>query len=186
MTCMTLAAVAAGAVPSRPAPWPPSHRTLLAGRLAATSATVLIVMYVTGVLAAGKGSYTRCIGWPMWRLVTGDHHPWLQSLRVGLSGLGALLIIATVVVAVRSERLRTWGLALATLGVAEVGVGMLIRSQGLHPGYAAAYSVLAAAMLWILAPLMAVATAVPPSSDPAAPPSSDPAAPPSGATAVAA
>ena len=156
MTSMGVAAVMVGAPTpdsTSPAEWHP----VLVGRLAATSLTVLVALHVTGILAAGRGSYTRCMGWPIWHRIDSDLHPWLQDLRLGLAGLGALIVVTTAVVAVRSERLRRWGIVLATLFAAEMVLGLVIRTWELNTGVAAAYSVLAVALVSCLGLLMAVA-----------------------------
>ena len=156
MTSMGVAAVMVGAPTpdsTSPAEWHP----VLVGRLAATSLTVLVTLHVTGILAAGRGSYTRCMGWPIWHRIDSDLHPWLQDLRLGLAGLGAVLVVTTAVVAVRSERLRRWGIVLATLFAAEMVLGLVIRTWELNTGVAAAYSVLAVALVSCLGLLMAVA-----------------------------
>jgi len=160
MTAMGVAAVMVGA----PAPDSTSRSAaewhpVQVGRLAAMSLTVLVVMHVTGIFAAGPYSYTRCLGWPIWQLIDSDLHPYLQDLRLGLAGLGAALVVTTAVVAARNERLRRWGIVLATLFAAEIVLGLVIRARELNAGAAAAYSVLAVALLWCLGLLMAVAWA---------------------------
>jgi len=158
MTAMGVAAVRLGA----PAPDSTSRSAaewhpLQPRSLAATSLTVLVVMHVTGIFAAGPSSYTRCMGWPIWQLIGSDLHPWLQSLRLGLGGLAAALVVTTAVVAARNERLRRWGIVLATLFAGEIVLGLVVRAGGISTGVAAAYSVLAVALLSCLGLLMAVA-----------------------------
>ncbi|MEP7192011.1 MAG: cytochrome oxidase assembly protein [Actinomycetota bacterium] len=126
-------------------------------RLAATGVAVLFAMHVTGIFAAGHLSYTRCIGWPIWRQIDNDLHPWLQDVRLGLSVVGAALVVSTTVVASRNARLRPWGIALATLFAAEMVLGQVIRSGGASSGVAAAYSVVAVSLLSCLGLLMALA-----------------------------
>ena len=158
MTAMGVAAVMVGAPGSdfssrSVADWRPAQvRTL-----AAMSLIVLVVMHVTGIFAAAKLSYTRCMGWPIWQLIGSDLHPWLQVLRLGLGGLGAALVVATAVRAMRNARLRRWGVVLAALFSAEMVLGMVIRTGGINTGVAAAYSVLAVALLSCLGLLTAVA-----------------------------
>jgi cytochrome c oxidase assembly protein subunit 15 len=158
MTAMGVAAVMVGASPSEPtarsaAAWHP----LQVRSLAAMSVLVLVVMHVTGIFAAARLSYTRCVGWPLWQLIGSDLHPWLQGVRLGLAGLGAALVVTTAVVALRNERLRRWGIALAALFAAEMVLGLVIRGGGINAGVAAAYSVLAVALLSCLGLLTAVA-----------------------------
>ena len=157
MTAMGVAAVMVGA----PAPDPTSRSAteldpVQIRRLAAMSITVLVMMHVTGIFAAGPHSYTRCMGWPIWQLIDSDLHPWLQVLRLGLAGLGAALVITTAVVAARTVRLRRWGIVLATLFAAEMALGLVIRAGEINAGVASAYSVLAVALLSCLGLLMAV------------------------------
>ncbi len=158
MSSMGVAAVMVGSPPpgstARPAT---DHRAMLVQRLAATSLTVLVAMHVTGILAAGPSSYTRCMGWPIWHRIGSDLRPWLQDLRLGLAGLGAVLVVTTAVVAVRSDRLRGWGIVLVTLFAVEMALGLVIRAWELHAGVAAAYSVVAVALVSCLGLLMTVA-----------------------------
>jgi cytochrome c oxidase assembly protein subunit 15 len=171
MTVMGMAAVMLGAnapdssspAPDSSSPAPDSSSPSSAEgyptqvlRLAALSLTVLIAVHVTGIFAAGKLSYTRCIGWPIWQMIDSDLHPWLQGLRLGLAGLAAALVVTTAVVAARNERLRRWGIVLATLFAAEMVLGLVIRAGGINAGVAAAYSVLAVALLSCLGLLTAV------------------------------
>jgi cytochrome c oxidase assembly protein subunit 15 len=158
MTAMGVAAVRVGAQASdltvQPAArWRPAQVSSLAG----LSVIVVVVMHVSGIFAAARLSYTRCMGWPIWQLIDTDLHPWLQTVRLGLAGLAAALVITTAVVAARSQRLRLWGIVIATLFAAEMVLGLVIRSGGINAGVAAAYSVLAVALLSMLGLLMAVA-----------------------------
>lgn len=161
MTAMGVAAVMVG-TPVAPAPDStpglavPRHPVQV-WRLAAMSLTVLVAMHVTGIFAAGPLSYTRCLGWPIWSLIERDLHHWLQVVRLVLAGLGAALVVITAVVAARDQRLRRWGVVLATLFAAEMVLGLAIRAQEFNAGVAAAYSVLAVAVLSCLGLLMAVA-----------------------------
>ena len=158
MTAMGVAAVmvgstARGGSARRSAPGPQPRRVF---PLAAMSLAVLVAMHVSGIFAAGKGSYTRCLGWPIWQRIDTDLQPWLQNVRLGLAGLGAVLVLTTVVVAVRDDRLRRWGIALGTLFAAEMVLGQVIRAAGLNKGAAAGYSVMAVALVSCLGLLMAV------------------------------
>ena len=168
MTAMGVAAVLVGARTPRSTPRPAAqwHRSMQVGRLAAGSLSVLVVMHVTAIFAAGPSSYTRCLGWPIWQLIDSDLHPWLQTVRLGLGGLGAVLVVTTAVVAARSERLRGWGIALATLLASELVLGLVIRAGEINAGVAAAYSVLAVALLACLGLLMAVSWAALVPTDP--------------------
>jgi len=155
MTVMGVAAVMLGATaPSSSSPSSAQGRPVF--RLAAISLGVLFAMHVTGIFAAGHLSYTRCIGWPIWHQINGDLHPWLQDVRLGLAGLAAALVVATAVLAARNERLRWWGILLASLFAAEMVLGQVIRARELNTGVASTYSVLAVALLSCLGLMMAV------------------------------
>lgn len=157
MTSMGVAAVMVGSAARGPARRSaPGPQPLRLFPLAAMSLAVLVAMHVSGIFAAGKGSYTRCLGWPIWQRIDTDLQPWLQNVRLGLAGLGAVLVLTTVVVAVRDDRLRRWGIALGTLFAAEMVLGQVIRAAGLNKGAAAGYSVLAVALVSCLGLLMAV------------------------------
>jgi len=156
MTAMGVAAVMVGAPTQGSSSRSAETRPVQVGRLAAMSLTVLVAMHVSGIFAAGRPSYTRCIGWPIWQLIDTDLHPWLQGLRLGLAGIGAALVVTTAVAATRNERLRMWGVVLATLFAAEMLLGLVIRAGGINAAVAAAYSVLAVALLSCLGRLMAV------------------------------
>ena len=161
MTAMGVAAVRVGAprgyrpgLALRPAAtWRPVQVRNLAG----LSVIVVVVMHVTGIFAAARLSYTRCMGWPIWQLIDTDLHPRLQAVRLVLAVLAAALVVSTAVVAARNERLRRWGLLIAMVFAAEMVLGLVIRAGGINAGVAAAYSVLAVALLFSLGLLMAVA-----------------------------
>ena len=158
MTAMGVAAVMVRALAADSSLRPAAGRhPVWVMRLAAASAAVVIAIHVSGIFAAGPHSYTRCLGWPIWATVNGDLHPWLQDLRLGLAGLGAALVVATAVAAARDGRLRWWGIAIGALFAAEMVLGLVIRTRELNTGVAAAYSVLAVAILYCLGLLMALA-----------------------------
>jgi cytochrome c oxidase assembly protein subunit 15 len=138
-------------------------------RWAIAGATTVIAMHVTGLFTASTGSYTGCLGWPLWRLISGDLHPWLQWVRLGLAALAAVIVVATVAEAFRCERLRPWGICLAALFAAEMVLGVVIGVHGLSNGVAATYSVVASALLWGLGLLTAVARTAPDAAHVAAP-----------------
>lgn len=126
--------------------WRIRPRTAWLGRTAAGGVSVLIVMHVTGVLVAGPGSYTSSMGWPLWQVIASDLHPWLQAVRLVLAGLAAVLVAVTAVLTAWT-RVRAGGAAIAAALVAELLLGMAIRTNGLHTGVAAAHSALAVALL---------------------------------------
>jgi cytochrome c oxidase assembly protein subunit 15 len=170
MTVMTVAAVRAGRAgretpthdaaitsPRSAEQSAPSGRRGLSGRLAGSTVAVLIALHVTAVFAAGPQSYTRCMGWPLWRLVDGDLHPWLQVSRLVLAGVAAVLVVATAAVTLRCE-LRPWGVAIAALFGVEMVLGLVLTGGTGSLGVAVAYSVTAVALLWVLAVVTAAGT----------------------------
>jgi cytochrome c oxidase assembly protein subunit 15 len=138
-------------------------------KLAAAGVVTVIALHVTGIFTSGKGSYTGCLGWPLWQTVGIDLHPWLQWVRLGLACVGAIVVVATATLAYRSERLRLWGIAIGALFAAEMVLGVVIRAQGLNNGVASGYSVAAAALLWSLGLLTAVTGTVPLPADATSP-----------------
>ncbi len=155
MTAMGVAAVlvasrrANSAVPVRPGLAPPR-------RLAATSVVAVVAVHVSGIFLAAPGSYTRCLGWPVWRLVAADGRYGWQNLRLGLAAVAAVLVTATAVAALRAERVRRLGVVLLGLFATEMLLGLVIRAGAPAVAVAATHSVLAVALLWCLALLTAV------------------------------
>jgi heme a synthase len=74
----------------------------------------IYLVLVSGVLVAGKGSLTRCLGWPMWRELTMDLPGWPQGVRRLLASVASLLIFAVVVQAWRTQRRQKGILVVAT------------------------------------------------------------------------
>ena len=64
-------------------------------KLVVAATAVLYVVLVTGVLVAGKGSITACLGWPIysWRLIQSDGHLVGSLIRLVLSAVGLVLVI---------------------------------------------------------------------------------------------
>lgn len=172
MTVMGIAAVRFGStVRPRPAPTPEvssrgwelvpvsRRRAVQPVQLAGAAVVLLIVMQVAGLFVAGPGSFTRCMGWPLWQQVTGDGHPWLQAVRLGLAALAAAAVIGTALLCGQHERLRPWGLGLGGLLVAELAMGLVIGAGGSGSGLRAVYSIVAVALLWGLGLFTAAARA---------------------------
>jgi cytochrome c oxidase assembly protein subunit 15 len=126
-------------------------------QLAAASVVVLIALHTTGLFAAGVGSFTRCLGWPLWRIVDTDRYPWLQGLRLGMAVLATALVAGTAAAAVRQAGLRLWGIGIGALLAAELLIGSSIRGGGFGIVMAAVYSLVACTLLWGLGLLAAVA-----------------------------
>ena len=69
-------------------------------RLSLATLGATFLLYVSGILVAGRGSLTRCVGWPFWRLIPDDTAGWPQVARLALAAVTVLLIAWLVV--------RTW------------------------------------------------------------------------------
>jgi heme a synthase len=157
LTAMTLMAMGAVCVGRRPGTIRVGRDLL--DRLALACVAALVALHVSAIFVAGTGSFTGTIGWPLHRLVTGDLHPWLQTTRLVLAAVAAVLVVATAVLAVRDRRLVRWDVAIGVLAVLELVFGLVIRSVGLNNADATAYAVTAVALLWTLGLLVAVAGA---------------------------
>ena len=113
---------------------------------------------------AGRGSLTRCVGWPFWRLIPDDTAGWPQVVRLALAAITVLLIAWLVV-----RTLRAWPVhtaqhrtaAVAGLAfLAEMAIGMIMQLSGstmlLLMAYVAAGTLLYAALV-VLAALIGLA-----------------------------
>ena len=125
-------------------------------RLSLATLGSTFVLYVSGILVAGKGSLTRCVGWPFWRLIPDDAAGWPQVARLGLAAVTALLIVWLVVQTRRGQSASTAQRCTARLlvGLAfliEMAVGVIMLTSGstmlLLMTYVAAGTVLFAALV---------------------------------------
>ncbi len=123
--------------------------------LAWTAAGALIGMHLLGIVVAGPGSYTRCMGWPALQLSASDSHPWLQGVRWGIAAFVAVTLV-TVVRRCAVGPTRRWGQLAAVLFGVEVVLALAIRVNGLTAALAAIYSVAAVALLCCLAIIAAL------------------------------
>ena len=107
-------------------------RTPLA-RLSSAGIGAVYAVYVSGVLVAGPGSLTRCVGWPLWQILPDDRAGWPQAARLALAALAALLVLALVVQAVRTARdcgLRRTALYAGLALLAEAAITALLMWTG--------------------------------------------------------
>lgn len=117
---------------------------------------VVIVMHLLGIVVAGKGSFVRCLGWPVWRIVGSDLSPGLQGVRIALGVVAAALLAGVLVAALRRPALRlqaallgaTW---LAELVMGQAIIGQFTGAQQRSIGFAAVYSMLAGLIVWQIA-----------------------------------
>jgi cytochrome c oxidase assembly protein subunit 15 len=123
-----------------------------------TLGAIYLVM-ISGVLVAGKGSLTRCLGWPLWRQLAMDSPGWPQVVRRLLASLAGLLIIAVVVQAWRTQRRHKGILVVATaiglLFLVEMALGALMLAVDVT-FYLLVIYVAAAAALWAMLVVLAL------------------------------
>jgi cytochrome c oxidase assembly protein subunit 15 len=133
----------------------PGPGTRLSGAAWATQ-VIVILMHLLGIVVAGKGSFVRCLGWPVWRIVGSDLSPGLQGVRIALGVVAAALLAGVLVAALRRPALRlqaallgaTW---LAELVMGQAIIGQFTGAQQRSIGFAAVYSMLAGLIVWQIA-----------------------------------
>jgi cytochrome c oxidase assembly protein subunit 15 len=127
-------------------------------RLSLVTLAAVFGVHVSGVLVAGKGSLTRCLGWPMWRVLPDDRSGWGQVARLTLAVAAALLIVAVVIQAWRTKQgvaLRTAATAAAAAFLVEMAVSAAMLAGGTSPLLLVIH-VVAATALWALLVVLAV------------------------------
>lgn len=158
LTCLAAMTVAAlvvsrapgGGVGATPADLTPLPRPALVARGAWGALALLVPMHLLGIAVAAPGSYTRCVGWPIWQIIDADRLPWVQGLRLALAFAAAALVVATALTAARIPALRGLGALAAALLALELLCGGLLLVSGLSVPVAAVASVTAVALLWAL------------------------------------
>lgn len=95
----------------------------------------LFLLHGTGILVAGPGSFTRCMGWPLSCNTTSDEHIWLQIIRI-------FIAIAAIIGIVLIKSRLLW----VVLGV-EAVLGVLLLVLGLNDAIGSAFSATAAGIL---------------------------------------
>ena len=127
-------------------------------RLAAVTLGAVYAVYLGGVLVAGGGSMTRCLSWPIWRVLPDDLGGWPQVARLIVAALAALLVLALVVAGLRERGARGVRRASFIAAIAfavEMLVGVVMMTRGASPFLAVVY-VAAAVLLWCMLVLIAV------------------------------
>jgi cytochrome c oxidase assembly protein subunit 15 len=146
ITAATTAAFARQANPDLP-----DRLSVRNARLALAAAVATFLVLVSAVLVAGSGSLTRCLAWPLWRMMSQDLAGWPQAVRLVLAGAAAALIVALVVQAWRRQRGRRAILRIATaagaLFLVEMAAGLLMLAGG-YTILLLAIAAAAAAGLW--------------------------------------
>jgi len=122
---------------------------------ALVASAVLVVMHVTGQLAAGDRSFTRCMSWPILWLAHDDNLG-VQVARTALAVFALVATVVTVRVALRTPRLRGHGFALAGLLTAVLALAVAYRATGTDGGMLGiTFSLASVALLWTLVLLCA-------------------------------
>ncbi len=143
----------------------PVFDTVYAKLVLATTIVVYIVL-VSGILVAGKGSITACLGWPLYNLTQFQHdgHVVGNSLRLILSMIGVGMLVAVLVLTWQKRKKRR-GLYLTARWVAlafviEAVVQVLLQVFGLLIPLLVVYTLTAAAF-WALLIILAVRSSLP-------------------------
>lgn len=128
LTAMGAMVVATVALERTPAQWFVSKT----GTLAWVSVALLLTMHLVSLFAAGSGSYTRCLSWPVWELIAADRSagPTLQVVRIALAVAAAAVIVTGVILASRHDKLRRPAAASAVLLGLVLLFGLAIRLTG--------------------------------------------------------
>ncbi|MCU0509268.1 MAG: COX15/CtaA family protein [Anaerolineae bacterium] len=127
-------------------------------KLSAGTALAVYATYVGGILVAGAGSLTRCLSWPIWRVLPVDVPGWPQTVRLIVGVLAAALVPALVarVLMRRGERgLRTPAIVLLAAFAVAMLVGVIMMTSGATP-FLAVVNVAAAVVVWCM--LVVIAT----------------------------
>ncbi|MDX5379890.1 MAG: hypothetical protein LPK92_01410, partial [Actinomycetes bacterium] len=104
------------------------------GALPAWSAVgVLLAYHLSGLVVAGPASLTRCLSWPVWRIVALDGAAGPQLLRLLLAATAAALLVVAAARALRQPGRSGWGIAVLVLLVAVLAAVAAIGAVGLPP-----------------------------------------------------
>ena len=126
------------------------------GRLALTdvsapaglAATLLVVMHVTGQLAAGNRSFTRCMSWPVLWLAS-DDNLLVQVLRTGFAIAAAVALVVAVRAGLRTAAVRGHALVVAGLLAGVLVLAVAYRASGTDGGVlGVTFSLASVALLW--------------------------------------
>jgi cytochrome c oxidase assembly protein subunit 15 len=154
-----MVAATAAALARRANPDLPDWLSIRDARLALGAAGATFVVLVSGVLVAGSGSLTRCLGWPMVRFLSNDLPGWPQVARLLMAALASVLSVALVAHAWRTQRRRVAHRIVASaagvLLLVEIVAGVLMLAGGFTIPLLV-LSVAAAAVLWSLLVVLVV------------------------------
>jgi cytochrome c oxidase assembly protein subunit 15 len=154
MTTSTTAAYARRDNPALP------DRLSLGTRFATLGAATGILVYgvyVGGILVAGTGSLTRCLSWPIWRVLPVDVPGWPQLGRLAVSIVALVFLLGLIITALREpvSGARRAGWVGAAAFLVEMAAGLALMTAGASPLLAIVY-VAAAVLLWCMIVNLAV------------------------------
>ncbi len=97
--------------------------------LAWVSVALMVAMHLVSLFAAGAGSYTRCLSWPVWELLAADRTASgpAQVIRIGLAIVAAGTVVATLWYAKSQAALRAPAVWAGVLLVVVILFGLVIR-----------------------------------------------------------
>lgn len=119
-------------------------------RLSLAALAAVFAVHISGVLVAGAGSLTRCLGWPLWRLLPDDLPAGGQIARLILSAGAGALIVALVIRARRAagdRLLRRAATGLAAVFFFEIALIVALLTVGTSPYLLVVY-VATATLTW--------------------------------------
>ncbi len=142
MAAMVVATEALERTPTRPSP---SHVSSLAW----VSVTVMVAMHLVSLFAAGAGSYTRCLSWPVWELLAADRPASgsAQVIRIGLAIAAACAVLATSWHARNQAALRAPAIGTGVLLAIVLLLGLALRVTH-SDQLGVPFSVATVALLW--------------------------------------
>ncbi len=121
-------------------------------KLGAGTTLAVWATYVGGILVAGSGSLTRCLSWPIWRVLPVDVPGWPQVVRliVGVAAAALTLLLVGRVLTQRADRaLRTAGIVLLGAFIVAMLVGVIMMTSGATP-FLAVVNVAVAVLAWCM------------------------------------
>lgn len=129
-----------------------------AARAGWIAVAALLVFHVASILVAGKGSLTRCMSWPVWRLIEIDGSRAGQWVRLALAGAAVATLGAALVLGLREAATRGAALVVAVLVAVELVIGLTVIADGASVVVKAWYAAVAGAIFCGAGWLAALAT----------------------------
>jgi cytochrome c oxidase assembly protein subunit 15 len=103
-------------------------------RLSPATLAATYALYVSGILVAGAGSLTRCVGWPFWSILPDDLPGWPQVARLALAVLAIVLtgwLVAKTWHARQANSVQRRVALVAVLALlAEMAIGLIMQTTG--------------------------------------------------------